>query len=98
MENSKKTRVEWLALVGEWEESGESQRAFCEAHGLKMATFGYWRGQHLREVSSPDAGFVALKPLAGLEGVRLRMGGLEVELLAEAGFVAEVLLKLAGRC
>jgi len=98
MNSIKRTKAEWLALVRSWEESGESQRAFCSAQGVKLATFTYWRGRYLREEGAGEAGFVALRPQAEPDRVRLRVGGLEVELAAGADFVAEVLLKLAGRC
>ena len=97
MEERKKTRTDWLALARAWEQSGQSQRDFCAAEGLKPATFSYWRGQYLRE-GSDGAGFVALSTEAGPSPVRLRLGSVEVELSADADFVADVLLNLAGRC
>ncbi|MDX2249191.1 MAG: transposase [Bacteroidia bacterium] len=98
MKTNKKTRSEWLALVENWKQSGQSQRAYCESHGVNAATFSYWRGQYLRDGSKTPAGFVALKPMPEPEGIKLRLGGLEVELIGGAAYVAEVLLKLAERC
>lgn len=94
---NKKSPADWLALAGAWEESGLSQRAFCVEQGLKLATFGYWRTQYLKS-REPEPGFVALRPEARAEGVKLRLGGVELELAADADFVADVLLKLAARC
>lgn len=86
-----------MGLVRAWEASGQSQGAFCADRELSLATFGYWRGQYLREQVAPS-GFVALRAREEPAVVKLRLGGLEVELSAEAGFVADVLVKLAGRC
>ena len=97
MKSTKKSRTEWLELVRAWEGSGQRQGAFCADRELSLATFSYWRGQYLREQGVP-AGFVALRAKADASVVKLRLGGLEVELSAEADFVADVLVKLARRC
>jgi len=36
-------------VVGAWEKSGVTQRAFCEAEGISLAAFGWWRGRFRRE-------------------------------------------------
>jgi hypothetical protein len=33
----------WESIIAEWEASGQSQKAFCEARGLVFPTFAYWR-------------------------------------------------------
>ena len=33
----------WSRHQAGWVRSGLSQTAYCERHGLKLATFGYWR-------------------------------------------------------
>jgi hypothetical protein len=38
----RKRRAEWLELVEQWSDSGESQVGFAERHSLKLATFRYW--------------------------------------------------------
>ena len=86
-----------MELVRAWESSEERQGSFCADRGLSLATFGYWRGQYLRAQAEPS-GFVALRATEEPSVVKLRLGGLEVELCAEAGFVADVLVKLAERC
>jgi transposase-like protein len=37
-----KQRV-WSAHVQAWQSSGDTQAAYCRAHGLSLASFGYWR-------------------------------------------------------
>jgi hypothetical protein len=97
MENTKKSQTDWLGLARAWESSGISQRQFCKDHGLKLASFSYWRTQYLKsDVSGSD--FVALRPEQEPCTVRLRMGGVELELAADADFVAEVLVKLSRQC
>ena len=32
----------WQDHVTTWQASGLTQKAYCEAHGLRYSTFGYW--------------------------------------------------------
>ncbi|WP_419601497.1 IS66 family insertion sequence element accessory protein TnpA, partial [Thiolapillus sp.] len=32
----------WQDHVTTWQASDLTQKAYCEAHGLRYATFGYW--------------------------------------------------------
>ena len=32
----------WLGHAQAWRESGMTQGAYCEQHGLKLSTLGYW--------------------------------------------------------
>jgi hypothetical protein len=32
-----------LALLADWERSGQTIEEFCSVRGIKAATFGYWR-------------------------------------------------------
>ena len=46
-----------------WRKSGLSQRAFCEQHNGKLATFSYWRKKQIASgapASSPAAAFAEL--------------------------------------
>ena len=101
MERRKKTRTTWLSLVRDWESSGQSQRSFCDAHGLKLGTFSYWRRQYLQMQGVNEealSGFTSLIPSVPVGKVQLRLGSLEVELSSDAGFVADVLLRLSLSC
>ena len=42
METGKKAG-HWRALLGEWKESGLSQREFCRRRGISFSAFHYWR-------------------------------------------------------
>lgn len=45
-------REHWESVLAEWESSGLSQKAFCEARKIVYPTFAYWR----RHLSRQDAG------------------------------------------
>ena len=58
----------WQHHIANWESGDQSQSDYCELHGLKLATFGYWRTRLLHqrlaeEVAAGDSGsFVAVHP------------------------------------
>lgn len=68
-------REHWSGIVGEYEESGLTQREFCERRGIRFTTFRNWlyrlrdqRGR--RRVAKGVAGqFVQLMPAAPKPGV-----------------------------
>jgi len=47
-------------MVEEWQQSGISQRQFCEKNRIKLSTFGYWV-QKFNEAKIPDPGFATLR-------------------------------------
>lgn len=65
------TRIEkqayWQQHIADWESDNRSQADYCEAYGLKLSTFSYWRTRFLRqrlaaEAAPVDSGsFVAVK-------------------------------------
>ena len=51
----------------QWQHSGESQRSWCDLHGLHLAQFQYWvrkfRAAHAAAPdSAPDSTFIDLLP------------------------------------
>jgi len=36
-------RALWSKRIGQWEGSGQTQRAFCAKRGLALSTFQWWR-------------------------------------------------------
>jgi hypothetical protein len=42
---SSSDKSKWAELIGEWERSEESQKAFCARLGLNLNTFVYWRAR-----------------------------------------------------
>lgn len=51
---------EMLKLVEDYHNSGNSQKAFCHAHGLKPSTFSYWIKKK-RMMDHPELGFVKIE-------------------------------------
>jgi len=48
-----------LSLVNAWHSSGQTQKDFCNQHGVKVGTLSYWIAQR-RE--SMETSFIALEP------------------------------------
>jgi hypothetical protein len=45
LENTKQTKREyWKDQIQKWQDSNLSQAKFCSQEGIKLNTFGYWRG------------------------------------------------------
>ena len=57
-----RTREEWRALIAEFEQSGLSQKDFCEQRGLSPAYFGQRRLRLQREAEDNDTGFALAVP------------------------------------
>lgn len=43
--NTEYKRKIWSERIASWQQSGLSQRAYCEQHQLVLGTFCYWRGR-----------------------------------------------------
>lgn len=64
----RRTPDQWQQIVSEWQQSGQSARAFCTARSIGYASFCQWR----KRLSAPDAapqqeaapGFIDLSTLA----------------------------------
>ena len=98
-------RAYWQGHIERWQQSGQSQQAYCREHKLSYFRFQYWR-RKLREDEQQDvqrtrsSGFVAVAPSrsglpAGLSvvlpnGIQLR--GISAENLA---VVERLLAKLS---
>jgi len=61
---------EMYGVVSGWSQSGQSQQAYCAAHGLSMAVFQYWL-RHWRESQVERGGgeFVEVRPQTREEGL-----------------------------
>jgi hypothetical protein len=61
-------RQAWVDHVAAWAASGQTQRAYCEAQGLRYFAFDYWRRFVLKQdacstlpqSSAPPAAFIPL--------------------------------------
>ena len=77
-----RTREEWRALIAEFEQSGLSQKDFCEQRGLSPAYFGQRRLRLQREAEDNDTGFALAvpQPTTSQQSVQLRIGQTELVL------------------
>jgi hypothetical protein len=59
---SKELRERMLDLVANWSQSGLSQKAYCEQHGIRYHVFHYWFKRY-RQQAEPEAGngFIAVR-------------------------------------
>ena len=55
-------RQAWIDHVAAWAASGQTQRAYCDAQGLRYFAFDYWRRFVLKQdaSSTPPAAFIPL--------------------------------------
>jgi hypothetical protein len=96
MESTTSKAQHWNAHLTAWQGSGLSQAAYCVQHGLKPATFGYWRGKQRKDASQP----LTLVPLnlgtRGAGPVLTSPGGWRLELPGNlpAPWLAELLGRL----
>jgi len=75
-------REKMLQLVSDWQQSGQSQKAFAEAHGIKLFTFRYWI-QKQREQSQHTDAFLQLGATLSAAAITIRYpNGIELQLPA----------------
>jgi transposase-like protein len=91
---TKERREKMLQLVEQWQQSGQSQKAFAKAHDIKLFTFRYWVQKH-REKSATAGAFVQLGTQQ-TTGISIRYpNGTELQLPAATPLpVLKVLLSL----
>jgi hypothetical protein len=54
-------RAYWGQRIIEWEQSGQSQKAFCAERGLVLSTFQWWCAQRKRRAAAkPVAPFLPI--------------------------------------
>lgn len=44
-------RAQWQAHIEAWQQSNQTQKAYCQSEGISLAAFGYWR----KRLSKPKA-------------------------------------------
>ena len=45
-------RQRWRELIGAWKEGNQTQKAFCEAHHVRLASFQRWRRSYFPEADA----------------------------------------------
>jgi len=65
-EDSEQLSRYWQGQITAWEQSGQSQKSFCEQRELNYHRFGYWRRKFLEQSHTEDQpinGFVPVRSL-----------------------------------
>lgn len=92
----------WAAQMKAYEQSGMTQRTFCEEHGLAYSTFSSWRRRLSREnavvLAAPR--FVEIEIPQPAPRVRVQLGCVSVdfETLPPPAWVAELAAYEVSRC
>jgi hypothetical protein len=62
MQRDVNVRGQMFAMISLWQQSGLTQKAYCEEHGVRYHVFHYWY-KCFRDLQSPakDEGFIPLK-------------------------------------
>ena len=60
-------RRRWLERVQSWQHSGLTQTAFCQQHGLGLASFRRWRAIAMRKGKPADSSVVTFLPVNVVE-------------------------------
>ena len=81
----------WRGVVEQWRRSGLKRAAFCRERGMTVWQFRYWHRRLAGEAPSGSGVFAPVRSVGG-SGLRLRLGGLELEV--EAGFDEATLKRL----
>ena len=73
-------RAYWKKRIGQWERSGQSQRAFCAKRALALSTFLWWRSKLRRsETRQAATAFVPLD-LSAAAGSGAGLAAIDIEL------------------
>ena len=73
-------REKMLQLVSDWQQSGKSQKAYAQAHNIKLVTFRYWIQKHRQQDQSNDS-FLQLGSQLASTGIIIRYpNGTELQL------------------
>ena len=85
-------REHWRGLVEQWRQSGQRKAAFCRERGLAMWQMHYWCSRIGADAQAGGGSVFARVRGVGGSGLRLRVGGLELEV--EPGFDEATLKRL----
>ena len=61
MQRDVQVREQMFSMIGNWHQSGLTQKAYCEEHGIRYHVFHYWYKCY-RDLQTPakDDGFIPL--------------------------------------
>ncbi len=99
VERRRRSQAEAESLVRDFEQSGLSRKAFCNAHGIALHTLDYYRARHRSRRARPAAqellpvDLISASPVSGCLRVELANGR---RIVVEAGFDVSVLKQLVA--
>ena len=80
------TAKRWQEIFREYESGGLMRKEFCEAKGLKLSTFDYWKGRLKKTAAEEPAVVKVATARRPAESIRIRVGEhIVVELDGNAG-------------
>jgi len=69
-----RSRSDWERLVGAYEQSELTRKAFCAERSISVGSLDYWRGKLRREAAGP--GFIELPAMGGSAwDMEIELGG-----------------------
>lgn len=106
--SAQRSAAQWAELIHAYRASGESERVFCQRHGLVLRTFRKWKYRHRASALPPElprqSGFVEVvsspprdNDANGTrvgEPIRICLGG-EVSIECPAGMTLSTIVRLA---
>jgi len=60
MESSQLPRDHYFAMIGNWQQSGQSQKQFCLQNNIAYHIFHYWYKVYRNQLSAGSGSFVAI--------------------------------------
>lgn len=81
MQDKQEHRLQKLQMIIQWQQSGLSQKAFCQANGVAYHVFHYWYGVY-RSEKNTSASFLPLQiqhsktdqiTITGVNGIQVRL-------------------------
>ena len=80
MSRAYRSKAQWQALIDEFEHSGLSRKAFCEARGINPDYFSQRRRQLQQETESTSFARVATESSAPTAAMQVRVGDAQLVL------------------
>ena len=80
MSRAYRSKAQWQALIDEFEQSGLSRKAFCEARGINPDYFSQRRRQLQQETESTGFARVATESPAPTAAMQVRVGDAQLVL------------------
>ena len=68
MESKEQSRLEHLAMIATWQQSGQSQKQYCSQNNVAYHKFHYWYKIYRDQQSAGNSSFVALNITPSAQG------------------------------